>query len=652
VLNPTVPMPKRLSSLLLLLFAILAVAASPASAQDTPTKGALYEDRADNLYLMDGQWLFRQDTANQGLSQGFHKQTATEGWNAVTVPNAWNATDESAASMAGTVGWYRKDFKLPSSSQSYDWVLRFESVNYRARVWLNGKLVDEHRGAYIPFELRIPRSALNRGGTNRLVIRVENIRKPWDLPPSGFTRTSVPTGGWWNYGGLLREVYLKRVDKIDFSSVQVLPQLDCRKCAANVRFRVTVRNYADNAQRVRITGRYGDKSVKLGTQAVGAKRFATFTTTVRVGDPKLWSPRHPNLYNVTLDVRAGKDKGKKVLGYKLKSGIRSVKIVDGKLNLNGLPVNVRGVALHEDDRKLGFAINNQVRDALIKDSRDVGATLIRAHYPLHPYMHEQADRLGLLVWSEIPMYAVKTNYLASETVRKVGANELRENVLANGNHPSIITWSVGNELSARPGPVQGDYLRRAAAQARALDPTRLISYAVAGYPGAGCQTEYGPLDILGVNEYFGWYPGPNGQIADRTVLSEYLDSVRACYPDKGIFITEFGAEANRSGPVEEKGTYEFQQDFINYHSSVYASKPWLSGAIYWTIREFRVRPEWDGGNPRPQSPIHQKAVVSFDGVRKPAFADLQRNYLAIDQYPGDPAPAAARAKARAAGGSD
>jgi beta-glucuronidase len=269
--------------------------------------------------------------------------------------------------------------------------------------------------------------------------------------------------------------------------------------------------------------------------------------------------------------------------------------------------------------------------------------MLRAHYPLHPYMHELADRLGLLVWSEIPMYAIKTKYLKSETVRKIGANELRENVLANGNHPSIVTWSVGNELSSRPGPVQGDYLRRAAGQARALDPTRPISYAVAGYPAAGCQTEYAPIDMLGINEYFGWYPGPNGQIADRTVLSEYLDGVRACYPDKAIVISETGAEANRSGPVEEKGTYEYQQDFVNYHFGVYATKPWLSGAMWWTLKEFKVRPEWDGGNPRPAPPIHQKAVIAYDGTRKPAFADIQRIYQATDQYPGDPVGAAARA---------
>jgi beta-glucuronidase len=634
-------MPKKLLPLLALLSCLVGAAPALAQGGATPTKRVLYQDGPTNRFLMDGPWFFRLDTANQGLRQGYQKQTDAEGWTRTTVPNAWNATDESPASMRGTVGWYRKDFKLPSSSSRYDWTLRFESVNYRSRVWINGTRIGTNRGAYIPFEFRIPRTLLKRNGTNRLVVRVENIRKSYDLPPSGFTRTSVPTGGWWNYGGLLREVYLKRVDRADWNTVQVLPDLPCRTCAARVNFRVTVRNYADSAQRIRITGKFGNQTVRFPAAAVGAKRFGTFRTSIRVAKPRLWSPKDPELYNVRLSLRAG---DRVVNRYTLKSGIRSLKIVNGKLNLNGLPVNVRGVALHEDDKQLGFAINNTIRERFVAEAREVGATMIRAHYPLHPYFMELADRLGLLVWSEIPMYAIKTDKLKSEIVRKTGANELRENVLANGNHPSISMWSVGNELSARPGPVQGDYLRRAANQARALDPTRPIAYAVAGYPGAGCQTEYAPIDIIGINEYFGWYPGPNGQIADRQVLSEYLDSVRACYPDKGIFITEFGAEANRNGPVEEKGTFEFQSDFINFHLAVYNAKPWLSGAIYWTLKEFRVRPEWDGGNPRPQPPIHQKAVINFDGVRKPGFADLQRGYLAVDQYPGQPAAGAAKRK--------
>jgi beta-glucuronidase len=219
-------------------------------------------------------------------------------------------------------------------------------------------------------------------------------------------------------------------------------------------------------------------------------------------------------------------------------------------------------------------------------------------------------------------------------VRKTGADELRKNILANGAHPSIAVWSIGNELSSKPGPVQGEYLKEAAAQAKRLDPTRPVGYAVAGYPAAGCQSEYAPLDVIGINEYFGWYPGPNGQLADRSILSSYLDQVRRCYRDKAIMITEFGAEANREGPVEEKGTYAHQQDFVNYHVGVYASKPWLSGVIYWALKEFRVRPEWEGGNPRPTPPLHQKGVIAFDDTKKPAFFDLQRHYKATNQYPG------------------
>jgi beta-glucuronidase len=105
-------------------------------------------------------------------------------------------------------------------------------------------------------------------------------------------------------------------------------------------------------------------------------------------------------------------------------------------------------------------------------------------------------------------------------------------------------------------------------------------------------------------------------------------------------ITEFGAEANRNGPVEEKGTFEHQQDFVNYHLGVYATKPWLSGSLYWTLREFKIRPEWDGGNPRPSpEPLHQKGVIAYDGSRKPAFGDIQRLFRSVDQYPGDGAAA-------------
>jgi len=609
--------------------ALAAAAPVSALAVDTPKQQALYHDGPSGRYLLDGSWLFRKDDAKVGLAQGFQKQTTTAGWSATAVPNAFNATDESETSFKGTVAWYRKNFRLPSRQKRFSWVIRFESVNYRSRVWMNGRLLGTNRGAYLPFELRVPAGFLKRGGTNRLVVRVENVRNRGDFPPAGLSVAGKPTGGWWNYGGILREVYLRRIDGIDFNAVQVRPILPCATCAATVQFKVTARNYAARAARVTLGGRFGTRRVNLGTATVGPRGFATFTRSVRIAKPKLWSPASPNLYDVELAARVG---GTRVASYQLRSGIRSVKVVGGKLFLNGQPLNLRGVGLHEDDPKLGFAINNQIRDRELSEVKDLGATVIRSHYPLHPYTQERADQLGILLWSEIPVYAVRANELAKPLVRALAAKELEQNILANQNHPAVLLWSIGNELSSRPGPVQGAYIKKAVETAKALDPTRPVALAVAGYPAAGCQAEYGPLDVLGVNEYFGWYPGPNGQIADRSTIGDYLDSVRACYPKKALMVSEFGAEANRSGPVEERGTYEFQQDFVNYHLGVYATKPYLSGAIYWALEEFRVRPGWEGGNPHPQSPIHQKGLITFGGgAKKPAWFDMQRIYRATRQ---------------------
>jgi len=150
-----------------------------------------------------------------------------------------------------------------------------------------------------------------------------------------------------------------------------------------------------------------------------------------------------------------------------------------------------------------------------------------------------------------------------------------------------------------------------------------------GYRTALCQApSYAPLQVIGINDYFGWYVGPGGQIFDRTQFPAYLDAVRACYPRQAIMISEFGAEANRDGPPEEKGTFAFQQDFVNFQLGVFAAKPWLSGAIYWALNEFWVRPGWDGGDPRPQPPVFQKGLITYDGQRKPAWSDVQRWYKA------------------------
>jgi beta-glucuronidase len=346
-----------------------------------------------------------------------------------------------------------------------------------------------------------------------------------------------------------------------------------------------------------------------------------------------WSPERPYLYDATLDAGAAPAKGggfARVAHYHLRSGVRSITVTaDGHLLLNGRQLNFRGVGLHEDSPQLGFAINNDIRAKFIADTKDLGATLIRAHYPLHPQLEELADRLGVMLWSEITMYGVKTDFL--NQVRDPAVAMLRQNVLTNGNHPSVIVWSIANELSAKVNDAQARYISAATRAAHQLDPTRPVGLAVAGYPSVGCQSGYAPLDVIGLNDYFGWYIGPGGQIADPTLLPDFLDEVHGCYPRKALVITEFGAEADRHGPVEERGTYEYQQAFIKYHLGVFDSKPYLNGAVYWALQEFRVRPDWIGGNPHPHPPLHEKGVITFAGDHKPTFADLQAAYKGTQQ---------------------
>jgi beta-glucuronidase len=626
---------------ILLIVAGLALAAwaAPAQAQTvtTPKPGGLYAHGHTGRYLLDGPWFFRLDRAGVGQRRGYARASQSlSGWTEVSVPYAWNATDESPASMRGTIGWYRKDFRLPSAPRGSSWVIRFESVNYRSLIYLNGRLIGRHEGGYIPFEIDLSRHL--KRGKNSLVVRADNRRNLETLPPLKRLSNGLPSGGWWNYGGILREVYLRRVNKVDLDNLLARPLLPCRACSASVLVQATLRNMTSKRQRVSVRASVGSARARFSSVLLPPHGVRQVATKVGIRNPRLWEPGSPSLYQVSAAAVVG---GREGSAWSDQIGIRSIRVNrSGRVLLNGLPVTLRGASFHEEDVTVGAALTPAMRSQIWDTLTGLDATMTRAHYPLHPWFLEQADRDGILVWDQVPMYQTPNSITAKATVREKGIRFLTNLVARDQNHPSVLAWSVGNEMPTRVGSGQQRYIRDAASLLHRIDPTRLRALDYAGYPTALPSSTYHVLDALGVNSYFGWYPGPGGQIDDRAVLGPFLDQVHRYYPTKALFVTEFGAEANRSGPFDEKGTYTFQRQLVEDHLAVYDSKPFVNGALVWALRDFRVRPDWDGGNPKPRSPLNQKGIADEFSKPKPAYAAVKRMFDEVD--PLQRAPAARR----------
>jgi beta-glucuronidase len=529
--------------------------------------------------------------------------------------------------MNGYVGWYRRDFTLPAGAfASYvpkadrHWIIRFESVNYRATVWLNGREIGSHAGAYLPWELDLTNL---RPGVNRLIVRVDNERTAADLPPG-------PGGQWWNYGGILREVYLRSVQSADLQRMQIHTLLPNPRGAATIQEQVLVRNVTGARQKVRLRGTYGRAALNFGSATIAPHATWTANASVKIAHPSLWAPGHPKLYSATLTLSDAK--GRRLGGYFTYSGIRTVTVTkDGRLELNGRLLDLRGVNLHEQTLQTGAAMTPSQTAQLMTWVQELGATVIRAHYPVGPEMEEMADRDGILIWSEIPVYQVQSPFLSNPGWLARAHAMLEDNILSNQNHPSILLWSIGNELPSPATQAEARYISGATALAKHLDPTRPVAMAVSNWPGLGCQTAWDPLDVIGDNEYFGWFDAGGGADDDRDALGPFLDSVRACYPTKAIMVTEFGFDASRDGPVEERGTYAFQANSVAFHLNVFASKPWLSGAIYFALQNYVAFPQYSGGDPRPDPPYNQKGLVDFFGNAKPAFGVVSQIYHATQQ---------------------
>ena len=566
---------------------------------------------------------------------------ASSDWRPAAVPGVFDA-DADPELFGGSVKQYRVRFRAPSA-RGYRWALHFEQVRRKATVYLNGTRIGRNADPYTPFE--VPARGLRRGRVNVLLVTVDNRKDP-RLPE-----------GWWNWGGITRPVTLvPRGRRVWVDDLGLMSDVACRGAARRCRASVLVdgvlsrlprggsRRAARGRTRSRVpqpvltvrlrspAGRSVRSRVRLSGSRLARRRLAV---RVRVPRPELWSPERPRLYraSVTLSYR-----GQTQQVERLPIGLRSVAVKRGLLFLNNRRVRMRGASIHEDFAGRGAALSPSDMDAFVRELQALGANVTRAHYVLSEGMLRRLDRAGIMVWNQAPVWQRdhRANLLQYASERRFAVAQVERTVRAARSHPSVITHAVANELTFTPDRKRTTrlFLRAAARRARAVDPTLPISLDIKGRPGFTEQFTYKHFDMLGINQYFGWYPW----VEDFSLLDPFLREMRDNYPDHALVMTEFGAEGRpdmATAEPDRKGSYAFQANHVARTMAVVDGLPWLSGAIHWTLREFEIFPGWRGGaEPQPgPNTRHHKGVLTYGGTPKPAWSVLRERYLNTPLYP-------------------
>ncbi len=517
----------------------------------------------------------------------------------LTVPGDWNSQDERLFFYEGTI-WYRKRFDLTPAPGRRQ-VLHFGAVNYQAEVWVNGEHAGGHVGGFTPFDLEV--TPFLEAGVNTVIVKVDNRRR----------RDNVPTlnTDWWNYGGITRPVrllslpstfvrdYGLRLDPADPARVIGHVQLDG--------------NAAGRPVTVSLPGAGLDVSVT--TDDAGIAEFSL------PAPPERWSPDRPTLYEVRIE--AGDDSVSDRVGF------RTFERRGEDLLLNGEPLFLRGVCLHEERPGGGRAHSREHADTLLGWARDLGANFVRlAHYPHNEAMLRRADELGLLVWSEIPVYW--TILFDQPAVLENARRQLTEMIHRDRNRASVVLWSIANETPVSEARTR--FLASLAGTIRELDDSRLVTAALDTQIREGnTRVIEDPLgevvDVIGINSYCGWYSGTPESCTALRWRSDF---------GKPVIMSEFGggAKAGLRGSPDLRWSEDYQAEVYRHNLEMLEQIPFLRGTSPWILMDFRSprRPL-----PGIQDFWNRKGLVDPDGRRKLAF-DLLKDWYAAPRQ-GEPGSA-------------
>lgn len=545
------------------------------------------QEEGDYDYRMKPtQWGFFQNAKPQRpedlIEYDFDKSPTMQ------IPGDWNTQDERLFFYEGTV-WFKKSFQAVPM-QDYRTLLYFGAVNYDCHVWVNGKKAGHHVGGFTPFNYDI--SDLLIEGENTIIVKVDNKRHAENVPTQIFD--------WWNYGGITRDVKLIKVPPVYLEDYNLqLTSLEGRRLSFSVKLN---KPEADHTVTLSIPELKIKKTIKTaadGTASVNMK-----------AKPQLWCPENPKRYQVeiTLDNSTICDS----------IGFRMIETRGKQILLNGQPIFLKGISIHEE-KPNGGGRANSTADAhtLLSWAKELGCNFVRlAHYPHNEYMVREAERMGILVWSEIPCYW--TIAWKNPKTYENACNQLTDMIRRDHNRANIIIWSIANET---PHSAERDaFLSRLAKQARSLDSTRLISMAMEVTGASNYvnrlndnMNEY--VDVVSFNQYIGWYRDVN----DAPKMTWEIPY------DKPVIISEFGGGAKYGyhGAKNQRWTEEFQENLYRENTAMLDKIDGLAGTTPWILKDFR--------SPRRVLPgiqdyYNRKGLFSDKGEKKLAFYVLKQWY--------------------------
>ena len=463
--------------------------------------------------------------------------------------------------------------------------IRIGAASMLCRVFLNGQYLGMHRGASTPFCFDIT-GILKED--NRIILCVDNTRRPEQVP--------TENTDWFNYGGVFRDISLIRVPDLFIRSFRL--NLIPDGCFDKLSLAVSASAPVDAAAVLEIP--------ELGLRRELQLRSGSCETVIPAS-PELWSPDNPRLYDVSLCL--GDDAVSDRIGF------REIRTDGRKILLNGKPIFLKGISTHEESVRNGRALTDNERIGNIRLAKELGCNFMRlAHYPHHENMARLADKLGMLLWEEIPVYwAIRFD--REETYRDAH-NQLAELISRDYNRASVVIWSVGNENADTDSRLA--FMSRLAEYAHAADPSRLVSAAclVDARENRIADRLADHLDVIGINEYCGWYTPDFGKLPELMANSN---------PAKPVVITEFGADAmcGNTGSDDCKGTEEYQARVYELQMETLLKISYIQGISPWILYDFRC--------PRRTSSIqkyyNRKGLLDETKTcRKPAFFVLQKYY--------------------------